>query len=391
MRVMVIGAGVVGACVSYRLAEAGVEVVTVEAGLPAGGTSGATFAWLNAFRKTPRDYFDLNHASMTEHRVLAEELGGGWVHFDGGLTGAWDEAAAAELGRTVERLRAWGYAVESITPDQAAEIEPDLDFSRALAVVHTPREGWAEVTPLVTACLRAAVERHGARVRWGTRVVDVRRTGERIAEVSVRKVAAAGAAVEWIGVDGVVLCAGPRSDEVARLAGLDLPLGRVPGLLAITAPAPTSLRHVVHGPGYHLRPDGGGRIMLGSEQHDQAAAAAVLPAAPGSPRVPGDGAELARAGAALLREGAGLLPALGLARVEAVRVGMRPMPPDGLPLIGPVPGAANVYAVVSHSGVTLGPLWGRVVAAELTGTPDPRLEPYRPGRCSASAARGKSS
>ena len=39
------------------------------------------------------------------------------------------------------------------------------------------------------------------------------------------------------------------------------------------------------------------------------------------------------------------------------------------------------YVVVSHSGVTLGPLWGRIVAAELLeGAVDPRLAPYRPAR-----------
>ena len=39
------------------------------------------------------------------------------------------------------------------------------------------------------------------------------------------------------------------------------------------------------------------------------------------------------------------------------------------------------YVVVSHSGVTLGPLWGHVAAGELLGrTPDPRLAPYRPAR-----------
>ena len=39
------------------------------------------------------------------------------------------------------------------------------------------------------------------------------------------------------------------------------------------------------------------------------------------------------------------------------------------------------YVVASHSGVTLGPLWGRVAAAELLdGVPDPRLAPYRPAR-----------
>ena len=75
------------------------------------------------------------------------------------------------------------------------------------------------------------------------------------------------------------------------------------------------------------------------------------------------------------------LPSLAGAGVEAVRVGVRPMPRDQKPMVGPVPGLEGFYVVVSHSGVTLGPLWGRVAAAEiLDRKPDPRLDPYRPAR-----------
>jgi glycine/D-amino acid oxidase-like deaminating enzyme len=57
------------------------------------------------------------------------------------------------------------------------------------------------------------------------------------------------------------------------------------------------------------------------------------------------------------------------------------MPRDERPMVGALPGVDGFYVVVSHSGVTLGPLWGRVTAAEiLDGALDPRLAPYRPAR-----------
>ncbi len=69
------------------------------------------------------------------------------------------------------------------------------------------------------------------------------------------------------------------------------------------------------------------------------------------------------------------------ARVEAIRVGVRPMPKDGLPILGGLPGLDGFYVAVSHSGVTLGPLWGKIAAAELLdGQPDSRLETFRPAR-----------
>ena len=74
-------------------------------------------------------------------------------------------------------------------------------------------------------------------------------------------------------------------------------------------------------------------------------------------------------------------PALARARVEATRVGVRPMPRDEKPIVGTIPGLEGFYVAVSHSGVTLGPLWGRIAAAEvLDGVRDARLAPYRPER-----------
>src|SRR5512145_1378462 len=106
--IVVIGAGSVGANVAYRLAERGARVTVLEAGAPAGGTSGASFAWTNSFSKTPRDYHDLNTAGMAEHWALAQELDGHWHKRDGAI--AWEEAPLerARLKETVERLASWG-------------------------------------------------------------------------------------------------------------------------------------------------------------------------------------------------------------------------------------------------------------------------------------------
>jgi glycine/D-amino acid oxidase-like deaminating enzyme len=52
-------------------------------------------------------------------------------------------------------------------------------------------------------------------------------------------------------------------------------------------------------------------------------------------------------------------------RLVSVRLGARPMPADGLPLVGPVPGVRGAYVVVMHSAVTLAPVVGRLVAEEV--------------------------
>ena len=164
-------------------------------------------------------------------------------------------------------------------------------------------------------------------------------------------------------------CAGHAAGELTALAGAALPVSGEPGRLIYTSPVATTLSRPIHAPGIHFRPDGAGRIVLAEQAHDQIVG---LDAAP-SP----DGWTPERSLSAAARH----LPALAAARVEATRIGVRPMPADRLPIVGAVPERPGLYVLVSHSGITLGPLWGRVAAGEILGRrPDPRLAPFRATR-----------
>jgi glycine/D-amino acid oxidase-like deaminating enzyme len=95
---IVIGAGVMGASVAYRLAQAGAGVTVLEATRVGGGTSGTSFAWTNAHKKPPKPYHDLNVAGMKAHAALADEFGATpWWHGGGSLE--W----VAEPDRTAQR------------------------------------------------------------------------------------------------------------------------------------------------------------------------------------------------------------------------------------------------------------------------------------------------
>ena len=86
IKAIVIGGGVMGASVAYRLAQAGAVVIVLEAARIGGGTSGISFAWTNAHRKPPKPYHDLNVAGMKAHLALADEFGATpWWHGGGSL------------------------------------------------------------------------------------------------------------------------------------------------------------------------------------------------------------------------------------------------------------------------------------------------------------------
>lgn len=357
--ILIIGAGSVGANVAYRLAQRGAQVTVLDAGAPGGGTSSASFAWTNAFTKGPEGYHALNTASMRLHDDLVGELGGGtWRHQHGGIHWRDTPEAQGALRATAERALGWGYPVETISPRDARDLEPDLEIPDEVGeVFFTPSEGYVEMVALVGALL-AGARRYGATVRAHEGVTSIIRKGVRVVGVETSR-------GNRLLADVVVDCAGPAMDEVARLAGIEIPFDRVPGRLIYTSPIATTLKRTVYAPNGHFRPDGAGRIVLSHGEHDHDI----------------DASKETRPPEASLAAIAEHLPALQGARVEAVRIGVRPMPRDGYPILGTIPGLDGFYVVVSHSGVTLGPLWGQIAAAELLdGTLDERLAPYRPDR-----------
>lgn len=358
---IVIGAGVIGASVAYHLTRQGLEVDIIDAGRPGGGTSGASLAWTNAVHRTPEPYFRLSQLAMAEHRSLQVELGRRWQHGSGMIEWAQDPAEQQELAERLERLRAWGYPVRRVSPDRAcAELEPNLrlDPSQVPWVAAFPDDRWVHATVMIGALLEAA-QRRGARIRAGTRATGVERSGGRVTGVRL-------ASGDRLDAEVVVNCAGPDAAEVGGWFGVTLPMHRRPGLILVTQPAPTRLRGVIRAPGLELRADGGGRIALNALFTEPHLEEGVAPPVDGS-----------LAQAALGRARA-LVRGLDGIDLEVARPGRRPMPDDGRPLVGEVPGLSGAYVVVTHSGVSLAPLLGRLAAAEIAdGTLQPELHELR--------------
>jgi glycine/D-amino acid oxidase-like deaminating enzyme len=103
------------------------------------------------------------------------------------------------------------------------------------------------------------------------------------------------------------------------------------------------------------------------------------------PTVASPGRRRARA---LLAQAARFFPALAGVPVERWWLAWRAMPADRLPIVGPLPWLDSLYLAVTHSGVTLAPVLGRLVAREVADdTADGLLAPFRPGRFTERATR----
>lgn len=363
MRIIVIGAGVVGASVAFRLAQAGADVLVLEASRVGGGTSGISFAWTNAHNKPPRPYHDLNVAGMKAHAALRDEFGTTpWWHGGGSLEWEAEQDRAAQT-ENVQRLREWGYKAEWISPERLHELEPDIDRATVgdAPIAFFPEEGWLDPVPYAYAML-AAARRHGARLICGAKVAETLLIGDRATGVRT----ADGTRHE---ADMVVNCAGRWANDPMQEAGLHLPLAPTVGFLVFTPPVATGLSRVVRSTVIDCRPDGAGRLIL----HWNPTDAELSFDAKLRPDMPEARDLTARA----IR----LLPSIGAVEPEAVRIALRPIPGDSFSAVGPVPRAKGYYLAVTHSGVTLSPFLGQAVADEIVhGRDRPELEHFRPAR-----------
>jgi glycine/D-amino acid oxidase-like deaminating enzyme len=255
---------------------------------------------------------------------------------------------------------------------EATTVEPELAPAQPAEIELIVYDGaWYQPRKLARTAL-AAAQRLGATLHENDPVVDIRRVGGRAERVRT------ATGLTW-SPDAVIDCAGAAADRVARLAGAQLPVEAVPGLVVTTAPsANRRLRSIVMGARANARPAGGMRQLLHSYEVD--ARLRLLPS----------GAQLQTLGARVLAEVAAVLPGLRQATIERVAVGTRPVPFDGFPLVGRVDDLDNFYAVVTHSGALLAPRLATLFTRELLAqSPRPELARFRPTRVREPAGPGR--
>ena len=361
-RVAVIGVGILGASVGWNLSRHGAEVIFIDAGGPGEGVTNWSFSWVNASNKTARkSYFDLNVAGMAAHRELARTIGAdSWWYPSGHLRWADDPAAEAKLLQAAGLLAGWGYRVEVFTGAEVRRrLEPALTVPDDVPVVFHPDEAWVHGRHLVARLVGQAIA-SGAEHRSGTAVSDIGTS----ADGSIRTVALSDGS--RLDVDIVVNAAGPNASHVAGLVARHLPMRREPGVVTRLDCARVPVHRAMHAPRIEIRPDGDTSVVLHSREID-----ALIDTGE-------DPAELAR----LLHESARhVVPELGNSRIAQTRVADRPIPADGFPSVGAVPSVPGYYEAVSHSGITLGPVIGRLLASEiLSWQRDEMLADFRPER-----------
>lgn len=368
-RVAVVGAGIIGAAVARQLALHGAQVWLFDRDAGAHSTSRISFGWLNAHRKREPHYHRLNVAGMAEHQVLAQQLDPHrrWHFPTGHLEYATDPDHAALIQQDVTELRDLGYPARWVDREWAQAREPWVRIpAPARAIAFFPSEGFVLPEVLNDALVDSA-RALGAYVPLNTAVLDVVDHGTHVSVV--------GTGLSTTDVDTVIICAGRWTSQLASGLGSPVPLIPADGagsaataFQARTAPLPIEIHGVVTTSVGNFRPVAGGRLVFQAHDLD-------TDADPGAPVPARITREMQRRLAEILRTGRHTV------QIESTTVGKRALPVDGFPIAGYIDQREAVYVVATHSGVTLGPLLGRIVADEVVhGRRSPLLATFRPDR-----------
>jgi glycine/D-amino acid oxidase-like deaminating enzyme len=328
-RVVVAGAGIIGASIAYHLSKRGAQVTVLEKQRPGSGATEKSFAWINAtFSKQPRTYYDLNLLGIAGWRRLCLEIGADLqVQWGGSVPWYPSGADASKLQRDITRHQQWGYSAHLIDEAEIHRLLPSISPGPVGAACFSEQEGTVDPMQALGVLLKKAQE-FGTKVEYPCEVTGISVRSNRVGGVETTR--------GPMEADVLVLAAGVDTPRLARFAGVNVPLKESPGVLAHSTPQARLLDRVALAPGANIKQNPDGRIVTGTDFG-------------GSP-VTDMSKEF---GAKLLQNAERFLSRLKGAAVETVTLGHRVMPQDEYPIIGFSEQCPNLYVAAMHSGITL--------------------------------------
>lgn len=354
--IVVVGGGIVGASVAYHAARAGMSVTVFDRGDEGYATAaGAGIITAGIGGRQADAYDGLVTGSVAYYPRLVANLasdGAEETGYDrvGGLIIA-ANAAEAEALRAAREGALTGAAnggpegseISLIDGKQARALFPAL--GAVPAALHLANAARVDGR-LMRAALRSAAERHGSTFRRDNAAVA--RVGRRIAVTSEGRKVAAGA---------VVLAAGAWSAPLGAALGVALPIFPQRGqIVHLELPETDTSRWpvVLTMQDHYLLTFPRNRVVVGATRENDAGFDYRLTAG-GVYQVLGQALQVA--------------PGLQGATLREMRIGFRPVAPDGLPVLGRLSGLENGFIATGHgpNGLTLGPYSGALLVDLIRG------------------------
>ena len=354
----IIGGGLLGTTTAYYAARAGLKVILLEEKELASGASGAAFGGVSigiysySSARVPQSYVDISKASLALYEQAQQEIGAPLdLDAPGSIDPFYSEEGTRRGRERVEGLRACGVPCELLDYRQIKEIEPAVS-EIAVSAIYCPVD--AHVTPLcVVWAFAKAARRLGADIRPNVAVEKLIRRGDRVVGVVTNQ--------GEIFADTVVNTAGLGASRLTDSIGLHVPVDASRGQMFVTERIPPLLRTYVH----NIKQTPAGTIVMGATRENGFTDTATTVAGTRE----------------ILDWAVRLIPALTNVKLLRSWAGVRPVPPDGYPIIGKVDGIDGLLLAVMHRGVTLAPVVGRILAdLAINGSTPHDIDPYRLSR-----------
>jgi glycine oxidase len=362
--VAIIGAGVIGLGIAWRLAMRGVPVAVFDKGACGAGASHAAAGMLAACAEAEpgeEALVTLGRASQARWPAFAAELKEAsgvdvGLRPEGTLVVALTSDDQARLSHQLVFQQKLGLPLQWITAAETRRREPHL-AGKLAGAVFSPEDTQVDNRKLAAA-LRIAAEAAGAGISEHQAVKTISNDAGRVDGIVLadgRKVAA----------DVVVLAAGAWSRSIEGLAPeLRPPVRPIKGQMLALRMDPTAplLTHVVWAPGAYLVPRLDGRLLVGATVEEK-----------------GYDTSLTAGGILTLLEAAWrVVPAVEELPIDEMWVGHRPGSRDDAPILGTGLIDGLIYATGHHrNGILLTPITADAIA-ELVfeGAADPAIRPF---------------
>lgn len=390
-RVVVVGAGMVGAACAYYLARDGHDVTVIDRGPVGGGTTSRGEGNILVSDKAPGPELDLALWSARLWRELGAELGTDDTELEpkGGLVVATSEPALATLRGFAEGQQRAGVACRPVAASEIADYEPHVARGMPGAVFY-PDDQQVQPVRAAAALIRGAAA-FGAHVLLGREVRGIGTDSSGAArDVTVQDVRGqpghdrddGDVRPLSIPADVVVNAAGTWGGELSGRLGAPVPVLPRRGFILVTEPLPVVVHHKVYTADYVANVASSDEGLETSVVVEGTRGGTVLIGA-SRERVGFDAAVRYDVIERLAAQAVRLFP--GLAGVALMRVyhGFRPYCPDHLPVIGADPRVPGVFHACGHEGAGIGlaPATGSLIAAQVAGRAAPvAAEAFSPSR-----------